>query len=140
MSLRSALADIIKPAAPVEDAATDPRNQLKQGIFSNVKIIVLVAFVALLAYNATNKIFTAENMKDISEVVKLLIIVEGVVHLAIVLGNMYIKALEVKAFMADGVLTETERAALGDKDGGPKAPIVPGPIMVTTPAVVTPQT
>jgi hypothetical protein len=108
------LGEIVKPTAPPEDAATDPRNQLKQGIFTNVKILVLVGFVALLAYNATNKIFTADNMKDICDVVKMLIIIEGVVHLAVVLGNMYIKALEVKAFMADGVLSETERRALSD--------------------------
>lgn len=114
MSFRSMLGEIVKPTAPPEDAATDPRNQLKQGIFTNVKILVLVGFVALLAYNATNKIFTADNMKDICDVVKMLIIIEGVVHLAVVLGNMYIKALEVKAFMADGVLSETERRALSD--------------------------
>lgn len=112
MSFRSMLGEIVKPPASPADAATDPRNQLKQGIFTNVKILVLVAFVALLAYNATNKIFTADNMKDICDVVKMLIIIEGVVHLAVVLGNMYIKALEVRAFMADGVLSETERDIL----------------------------
>lgn len=115
MSFRSMLGEVVKgPSTTIEEPATDSRNQLKQGIFTNVKILVLVGFVALLAYNATNKIFTVDNMKDIADVVKLLIIVEGIVHLAVVLGNMYIKALEVKAFMADGALSETERKALSD--------------------------
>lgn len=114
MSVRSVLGDMIKgpPPNPAEAAATDPRNQIKQGIFSNVKIIVLVAFVAILAWNATNKLLTPENMKDIADVIKLLIIVEGVVHLAIVIGNMRVKCVEVRAFMADGTLTAAEAEVL----------------------------
>ncbi len=135
MSFRSFLGDLIKgpatpPATTDDGPITDPQNMVKQGIFSNLKLIVLVAFVALLAWNATNKLFTGENMADVKEILKLFIIVEGVIHFAVVVGNVFVKIYEVKAFMADGKIDDNETKVLGTQvNVSTEIPTIP-----TTPA------
>lgn len=120
MSFKADLGAFINPpAASGDDApATDKRNELKHQIFTNGRTIILAGFVALLVWNATKQVLSGEHLKEIADLVKIYLIIEGIVHLVTIIGNMVIKVMEMKAFMLDGKLDDNETSILRGEVGG----------------------
>lgn len=108
------VADYFK-SAPVDPAATDPRNQISSPLLASKRFILVLAFVALLY--VAHEVFTVETLKILRDVVITYIICETVTKLATLVLNGVTKWHEVKAdaavpgtISASGGLTITTTA------------------------------
>jgi len=106
MSLRSWLAEVIKPAE-VKDKVAD----LVHERWTGSRLVLLLAFAGLLIY-ITKGMLTEHNIDRLFWALAIYMICNTVSKVAVIIGNAWLKVWQTRAFMKDGKLDDNERAIL----------------------------